>query len=137
MKKVAKKKVAKKAAKKKAKIKKKIKSDNFLADKWDSAVWNDLKKKNIQSVVLKFEGGGDDGCVYDCELQHADGKKTKVECFGGNKEENKLIEDLGAPIWERYGGFNWFDRCSGQLVWNVAYEQIEWTGDHEPEGLDY
>lgn len=123
----SKKKVAKKAAKK---------PKNFMADKWDSPMWADLKKRGVDRAVLKFEGGGDDGCIFQCELYHSDGKKAELECFG-NEKEGRFVHELGEPIWDRYGGFNWFDHCDGTLVWNVKDEQLEWTGNHEPEGLDY
>lgn len=150
MAKTIKKKAAKKAAKKiknskklakkpkKKAVKKAVKKPkNFMTESWESPFWDNLKKRGVDRAVLKFEGGGDDGCVHECELYHADGLKTKVECFGGSDADGDLVQELGGPIWERYGGFNWFEHCSGELVWNVKKNQIEWSGDHEILDEDY
>lgn len=120
------------AVKKAKKSKAKKKSKNYMEDSWESPVWIELKNRGIDYAILKFEGGGDDGCIYDCEL-HANGKVEKVEYFD---DKDSFIKSLGDPIWERYSGFNWFDHCSGSLTWNVANNKIEWNGKHEPEG-DY
>lgn len=113
---------------------KKTKNNNFVTENWKNGAWKQLEKLDATHAVLQFEGGGDDGCVFSCKIYKEKKIISEIPVF--HSEKNVFFEELSEPIWEKYGGFNWFDKCSGILTWNCKTKKIEWTGNHEPEGFD-
>lgn len=89
-------------------------------------IFDDLKKRNVSKAIVHFDGGNDDGGVSSIEFLSKDGSVVK-----GLSEDAKLEEELGNPIYMRYGSFAGEFYVSGELIYDVENKKTTWNNVNE------
>lgn len=94
-------------------------------------VFNELKKKNVSKAIVCFDGGNDDGGVSSIKLLDKENKLIETSI------DEKLEEELGNPIYFRYGSFAGEYYVSGELVYDVEHKEMTWNNINEESTFEY
>ena len=84
-------------------------------------IFDELKKKNVSKAIVHFDGGNDDGGVSSIEFLSKDGSVIDLS------EDAKIEEELGNPIYTRYGSFAGEFHVSGELIYDVDKKEVTWS----------
>jgi hypothetical protein len=94
-------------------------------------IFDDLKKKNVAKAIVYFDGGNDDGGVSSIKLLDKENKLIETSI-----DEN-LEEELGNPIYFKYGSFAGEFYVSGELVYDVETKEMTWNNVNEESTCEY
>ena len=114
-----------------------------------------LKGRGAAKAVVAFSGGNDEGGVDWIALFDAKGERTEVDPYGhpeeewtpdegrvpreltqAQKDDNRLVAALAAPVFERYGSFAGPFSVSGKVTFDVKAGTVEMTGEISHESYD-
>jgi hypothetical protein len=108
-----------------------------------------LKSKGIAKVLVHYSGGNDEGGVNQIELFDANGENIgeMQEYYGGTSvwdeatntykpapppsDDQRLAEALGAPVYNKYGGFAGEYYVDGIVTWDVVNKKINDHGNEQ------
>ena len=107
-----------------------------------------LKSKGVAKALVHYSGGNDEGGVNQIELFDANGENIgqMQEYYGCPSiwdevtktykpgppptDDERLAEALGAPVYEKYGGFAGEYYVDGIVTWDVVNNKVN---DHGTE----
>lgn len=100
-----------------------------------------FKKRGIATARIEFSGGNDEGgadvivffdadnqqmdidCDYISSHRNIDGKWQEVELTDAEKEQNKFVDIVEAPIYWKWGSFAGDFNVYGTLTYDINAEQ--------------
>jgi hypothetical protein len=109
-----------------------------------------LRERGAAQAVVEFHGGSDEGETNGISLLDADENEIGTletimaplrhvpetnenvrarELTPDEKTQNRLVEALEAPVWNRYGGFDGTCSVEGEIIWDVASETVTLDAD--------
>lgn len=86
-------------------------------------VFEMLEKLNIAQVIVEFSGGDDEGGTDNIIAENNEGHPVTF-----TENEDKLVEALQLPIYERYGSFTNQPFVNGELIWDTKNKSLTVKG---------
>jgi hypothetical protein len=129
--------------------------DDAPFDKKKTLGW--LRERSVVKAVVAYSGGNDEGGVESITLTVAlangSTEERQFEPYVGSgyryergewrqiepptDDDSILAQQLGAPVYERYGGFAGDFSVNGHVVFDVAASTVKIEEDYEVPRSDY
>lgn len=116
-------------------------------------MWAELKNRNVAKVIVEFSGGNDEGGIDGVILYDNDNKRIAVlqeghspqtydsekQCWVKTREltlEEKLVNTLSAPVYDKYYSFAGEYYVTGEVEYDVANQTSKMNGSESHEVYD-
>lgn len=101
--------------------------------------WQTMEEGGVVRVEIKFSGGNDEGSCDSITVTYGDGsiKDFTDYAYGrGDSFEERLVDLMLMPMYDKYGSFAGEFYVDGMLVWDYESKTVKMSGSETVESYE-